>query len=134
MHLPDPLCGWCGLAATHHHSQCKTPGQPSLFAEHAASQLEKALEKIARVIPVAALSRDVRAVGSRVCLRGCGLLRAGAEAAAGVPGARGNQETLNPCEMEPSCAEIKSGRLFESAETGSGGGCEMELALGHACL
>lgn len=41
MHLPDPLRrrGWCGLAAAHHHSPYKTPGQPSVFAEHAASQL-----------------------------------------------------------------------------------------------
>lgn len=51
-----------------------------------------------------------------------------------VLGAWADQEMLNPCEMEPSCAEIKSGRFFESTQSGSGGGCGMELASGHACL
>lgn len=51
---------------------------------------------------------------------------------AGVPAARAEREAVSPCEMEPSCAEIKSGRLVESAE--SGGGCETEPASGHARL
>lgn len=50
--------------------------------------------------------------GLSVCRRGCRFV-VGVQ---GLPGARAERGTLSPCEMEPSCAEIKPGRLVESAE------------------
>ena len=83
----------------------KAPSPSPPRAPIAASQHSGKPWRSCPCCSVAARSGGVGAVGGRCLLRG------GAEAAVGVLGARADRETLNPCEMEPSCAEIKLGKV-----------------------